>query len=104
MGDGKLIIKDAALYVRKVKLSPSVLLGHIKAFGRGMAKFPVKREKIKTFSVAASNLIVNHENLFLGQLLNRLMFGLVENQSFVGQSSKNPYNFTHFDTDYVALF
>ena len=104
MGDGKLVIKDAALYVRKVKLSPSVQLGHIKALERGTAKFPVKRVEVKTFTVPAGNLTVNHENLFLGQLPNRLLFGLVENQSFVGQSSKNPYNFRHFDTDYVALF
>ena len=46
MGDGNLVIKDAALYVRKVKLSPSVQLGHIKALEHGTAKFPVKRAEV----------------------------------------------------------
>ena len=104
MGDGKLVVKEAALYVRKVKLSPTVRLAHIKALERGTAKFPIKRVEVKTFTVPQGNLMVNHENLFLGQLPNRLLLGMVENQSFVGHSSKNPFNFKHFDTDCVALF
>ena len=81
MGDGKLVVKEAALYVRKVKLSPTVQLAHIKALERGTAKFPIKRVEVKTFTVPQGNLTVNHENLFLGLLL-----GMVENQSFVGHS------------------
>ena len=96
MGDGKLVVKEAALYMRKVKLSPTVQLAHIKALERGTAKFPIKRVEVKTFTVPQSNLTVNHDNLFLGQLPNRLLLGMVENQSFVGHSSKKSIQFQTF--------
>ena len=46
----------------------------------------------------------NQENLFLGQLPKRVIIGLVENTAFNGDSTKNPFHFQHFDTDFLALY
>ena len=104
MGAGKSIIKDATLFVRKVKIHPSVQLGHIRALERATAKYPIKRVETKVFSIPRGNLSANQENLFLGQLPKRLVIGLVENTAFSGAADKNPFNFQHFNIDFLALY
>ena len=56
------------------------------------------------FSVPKGNMSVNHENVFLGQLPKRVVIGCVENTAYNGQSDQNPFNFQHFDMDFMALY
>ena len=67
------------------------------------AKYPVCRAETKVFSIPKGNRMANQENLFLGQLPKRLVIGMVENKAFNGDKEKNPFNFQHFDADYLAL-
>ena len=90
MGDGKVKIEDVALFVRKVKVDPSVQLDHIRGLERMTAKYPVCRAETKVFSVPKGNMMANQENLFLGQLPKRLVIGMVENKAFNGDNTKNP--------------
>ena len=103
MGDGHVKIEDVSLFVRKVKVDPSVQLDHIKGLERMTAKYPVCRVETKVFSIPKGNRMANQENLFLGQLPKRLVIGMVENKAFNGDKEMNPYNFQHFDADYLAL-
>ena len=81
----KLVVTHASLFVRKVKLSPSVFLGHAKALENSTAKYPIKRVVCKTFAIPQNYLDVNHEKLFSGQLLTCIVVALVDNRAF------NPY-------------
>ena len=103
MGEGKVKIEDVALFVRKVKVDPSVQLDHIRGLEKMSAKYPLCRVETKVFSVPKHNMMANQENLFLGQLPNRMVIGMVENTAFNGDKDKNPYNFKHFDVNYLAL-
>ena len=103
MGDGRVKIQDACLFVRKVKVSPSIQLNHIRGLEQTTAKYPVCRVDTKVFSISKGNMMSNQQNLFLGQLPKRLVIGMVENTAFNGDSAKNPFNFQHFDVDYIAL-
>ena len=49
MGDGHVKIEDVSLFVRKVKVDPSVQLDHIKGLERMTAKYPVCRVETKGF-------------------------------------------------------
>ena len=104
MGNGKVVIRDMSLFVRKVKVHPSLQLGHIKALDRSTAKYPVKRVETKVFSIPKGNMSANQENLFLGQLPKRVVIGLVNNTAFSGNVAENPFNFKHFDIDFLALY
>ena len=104
MGDAKVNIDDVSLFVRKVKVHPSIQLGHIKALERTTAKYPIRRVETKVFSIPKGNLSANQENLFLGQLPKRIVIGLVENTAFSGVPSKNPFKFDHFNADFLALY
>ena len=104
MGAGKVVITDAALLVRKLKLNPAVQLPHIKALDRGTAKYPIQRVETKVFSIPQGNMSVTQENLFCGQLPKRLVIGCIDNEAFNCSTSKNPFNFKHNDLNFLALY
>jgi len=100
----KVKITHASLFVRKVKLMPSVFLAHAKALERGTAKYPIRRVVCKSFTIPQHYRDVNHEKLFSGQLPTRIVIGLVENRAFNGDRARNPFNFQHFNLHEVGLY
>ena len=104
MGDGHVVIQSASLFARKVKLAPAVQLAHIKALEVSNAKYPIRRIETKVISVPKGNLSVTQENLFLGQLPHRIMVGCVDSAAFNGNSNGNPFNFHHYDIDFIAVY
>ena len=102
--DFKLKIAECKLYVRKVKLSPSMIVAHAKAFEVGNAKYPIRRVLCKTFTVSAGNMTASQENLFSGELPTRLVIGLIDNDAFNGTYTKNPFNFKHYSLNALKVF
>ena len=47
----KLRILHASMFVRKVKLTPSIFLAHVKTLERGTAKYPIRRVVCKSFTI-----------------------------------------------------
>jgi hypothetical protein len=95
---------EATLYIRKVKLNPSVQLAHLKALEKTTAKYPVRRIETKTFSVSAGEFQAKQPNLFLGQRPVRLVIGIVDNDAYAGSGGKSPFNFKGFDMNFVAVY
>ena len=106
MGDAayKVKITHASLFVRKVKLMPSVFLAHAKALERGTAKYPIRRVVCKSFTIPQNYMDVNHEKLFSGQLPTHMVIGLVDNGAFNGNRALNPFNFQHFNLSEIGLY
>ena len=98
------VLTSAVLFVRKIKLNPTVQLAHIKALERSPVKYPVRRVETKVFAVPKGNMNVNQENLFLGQLPKRLVLGCVDHEAYSGHYAKNPFNFHHYDMNFLALY
>jgi len=69
----KVRIMHASLFVRKVKLMPSIFVAHAKALERGTAKYPLRRVVCKSFTIPQDYRDVNHEKLFSGQLPTRIV-------------------------------
>ena len=74
----KIKIKEMALYVRKVQLSPAVRMGHVKALEKTSCKYPVRRVEVKVDTVPTGNMNYVQENMFLGQLPKRLVIACVD--------------------------
>lgn len=100
----KLQILSASLFVKKVRVSPGVRLGHAEALLTCNAKYPVDRVSMKVFSIPRGSRVTNQENLFLGQLPKQVIIGLVDNDAFSGAYNKNPFNFKHYDINFAALY
>ena len=106
IGDDQRTVKilSAKMFVRKARLSPSVMLGHAKALEESNAKYPIKRVVCKSFTIPAGVRDVNQEKLCSGQLPTRLVFGLVDNEAFNGSIERNPFNFAHFNVSEVGVY
>jgi hypothetical protein len=81
-GQFKVKIMAASLFIRKVKVSPSVFLAHAKTLETSLAKYPVRRVVCKTFTIPTGHLDATNEKLFTGQLPRRVVIGLVDNEAF----------------------
>ena len=100
----KVKIDSAIMFVRKVKLSPSVFLAHAKALENSTAKYPIRRVVCKTVTVPNGFRDVSHEKLFSGQLPTRLVIGLIGNAAFNGALDRNPFNFEHYNLTEISVY
>ncbi|KAJ8025636.1 hypothetical protein HOLleu_33248 [Holothuria leucospilota] len=100
----KVVVKEAALFVRKVKLNPGVTLAHARALEKATAKYPIRRVVTKVFSVPTGNMSFVQDHIFLGQLPKRIIVGCVRNTAFNGSFLENPFNFEHFGANFLAVY
>ncbi|XP_028646572.1 uncharacterized protein F54H12.2-like [Erpetoichthys calabaricus] len=100
----KVNILSASLFVKKVKVSAAVKLGHAHALTNANAKYPMERVNMKVLSMPAGIRVSNQENLFLGQLPKYVVIGMVDNEAFSGDYARNPFNFKHNQVEFLALY
>ena len=99
----KVSIKEATLIVRRVKVSPGIMLAHANALSKTTAKYPITRVEVKSFTLHAGITGDSIDNVILGQLPKRIIIGFVDNRAFNGNRSLNPFNFQHFSLNYLSL-
>ncbi|KAK3929503.1 hypothetical protein KUF71_003510 [Frankliniella fusca] len=92
---------DVKLFLRRVTISPSVLLAHAQALEKSPAKYPVNRIDIKTVTITQGLRDKTIDNLFLNSLPQRVIIGFVDNRAFNGDYTRNPFNFQHFNLNYI---
>ena len=99
----KVEILPAKLFVRKLKITPSLCLAHERILQQKTAKYHITRVECKVIHLPQGQKSFTHDNLFLGQLPKRIVLGLVDNRAFNGDISLNPYNFQHCNLNYLAV-
>jgi len=77
-------IDSAIMFLRKVKLSPSVFLVHNKVLENSTANYPICQAVCKTVTIPNTFRDINIEKLFSGQLPPCLVIGLIANDAFNG--------------------
>jgi hypothetical protein len=102
--DFKLEVTEAFMTIRKVKVSPGILLGHSDALMKRPAKFPITRKESKILAIPAGFQSFVKDNIFLGQLPKRLVIGMIPNAAFAGAVTMNPYSFEHFNINYMQIY
>lgn len=102
--DCTLSIEEAELFVRKVKISPSVLIGHARALQLGTAKYGLTRVEIKTITVPAGVQNKTFDGIYTGQCPKKVIVGFVRNSAFNGNFSQNPFNFEHFNLSFLSFY
>ena len=93
----KIELMSVNLYIRKLTSSPGILLVHAQALMKASAKFPVSITTCSVISVSAGHPTYIEDNLYLGQLPETIVIGMVEDDTFTGLCTKNSYNFKNFD-------
>jgi hypothetical protein len=98
-------IKSAILYVRRVKVNPSVLIGHTVGMKSNNAVYPFTRSKTVSYSLSKDSLSYSKENIFGNSRLPKfVVVGFVSSAAFNGSYAKNPFTFNHFNVNSVGLY
>ena len=102
--DFKVVITEAILYIRKVKVASSIILGHAADLRQMPAKYPVRRVDCKVLSIAQGFGTFTPDTLFLGPIPRRLLLVLVDTEAFNGNYATNPFNFKHHNLTQVGVY
>ncbi|RWS08782.1 uncharacterized protein B4U79_15200, partial [Dinothrombium tinctorium] len=95
---------NASLFVHRSKVSNAIETAHNIALDHGTVKYPYVRNEVKSFNISSGTLSANIDNVISGVLPRRVFVAFVENKSFIGDLSKNPFNFKHFNVNYISCF
>lgn len=98
----KIKITDAILIIRKVKIAPAVLLAHAATMMRYTVKYPITRCEVKSITIPTGISSTSLDNIFLGQLPQRIIVAFVSAAAFNGSYQLNPFNFQHFNHTYLT--
>ncbi|XP_014213090.1 uncharacterized protein F54H12.2-like [Copidosoma floridanum] len=97
-------ITEATLLVRRVKVSPTVLIAHAKALASTTAKYPITRVEVKSFTMHSGITGDRLGNVILGQLPKRTILGFVDNKAFNGDTKLNPFNTQNYSINFLSLY
>ncbi|GFX34741.1 uncharacterized protein F54H12.2 [Trichonephila clavipes] len=100
----KVVLDHVSLFLRKVRVNPGVILGHAKALEKTSAKYPINRVLCKVYSIPKGSMSFIQDNIFSGQMPKKLFIGCVDNEAFHGSFSKSPYEFKHFNLNFIGVY
>jgi hypothetical protein len=107
MGDGvhnyELFIDEATLYMRQVKISPTVMLQNAMALEKATIKYPLTRVETIQYTINKEVVCETFDNVSSGILPKRIIFGIVEATAAKGGYTKNPFNFKNFDLSQISV-
>ncbi|XP_053205591.1 uncharacterized protein F54H12.2-like [Panonychus citri] len=104
VSDVAMVIKDACLYVHKMKATPQLTNAHSKALAIAPACYPISRVDLRQASIHANSLDAVLDNIITGQLPRRLFLLMVKNTAFNGSKSQDPFHFDHFNVSHAACY
>ena len=98
-------IKQATLYVRRVKVAQAVQLGHQIGLLKRNATYPYTRSETISTSISKGSLSFTKDNLFGQSLLPKfVVVGMVNGSAYNGNYLHNPFNFEHFNIQSLGLY
>lgn len=95
-------LEKVVLYVRRVTLSPACLLAQARVNLKAPMKYPYSRVVCRLFALPAGFNSGNIDNAVLGMMPRRLIIGMVKNTASNGSFKENPFNFHHYDLNYLC--
>ena len=98
----KLIIKSAKLYIHSYCVNPELIYAHEKMLQERNIILPYKHTALKIWTISMGSTAA-HAELYHGTLPDRLIMCFVSHEAMSGGFQQNPFNFQHFDLNYVSL-
>lgn len=68
------------------------------------AKYPLRCVDCKVLTIPRGFSSFNPDNIFLGRIPKRIVFGLVDTEAFNGSYTTNPFNFKHYNLSLVGVY
>ena len=101
----KISITSAVLYVRRVKVHPSVLMGHSIGLKKQNAIYRYTKSKVVNLGIPQGNSSYIKENIFSKSILPKfVVIGMVHGNAYDGSVTQDPFKFQPFQVTSVALY
>ena len=100
----KLELEEATLFVRKVRVIPSLANDIDSKLATTPAIYPFIRREIVSYNIPIGFSTFKQENIFRGQLANRYFVFLVDAGAANGDKTKNPFELKHYNLTQVGLY
>ena len=99
----KIDILDARLNMCTVKVSPSLMLAHAEVLKSTPAIYPYQKSDIRTYTMSKGSFNFAIDDLYQGEVPNRVLVGIVSSQGYNGSFQKSPFNFEHVNLNYISF-
>ena len=100
----QLEIEECKIYIRNVSVNPTVRIAHEVGLKSENAIYPFQRSILKNFAVSQGLSNISLDNIFNQKIPKMIVFCMVGNQAFNGTLKSNPFNFEHFDCNFIGLY
>ena len=94
---------DCSLKVEMATIAPELVISHETMLDKQDALYPFEMSDYRVYTIGKSDLTVCVDNLFNGRVPKTVMCVLVSSDAMNGDYGLSPYNFQHFDVNYVNL-
>ncbi|KAL7080586.1 hypothetical protein ACQ4LE_000604 [Meloidogyne hapla] len=95
-------ILNCKLYVKKVDLMDGLALDIAKKLEISPARYAIRKTMMKPLFIGQGRYEFN-ANLFMDQIPRRVILGLVANSDYVGNTTRSPFNFQHFNVREISI-
>ena len=96
-------IQSMYIKVRRVRVSPSIMLDHAMSLEKTNAKYPIKKVLLKPITLEYNSTSQTLANIHTGIMPNRLVFAFTTTTAHSGSFKTNPFNFRHFNLESLAV-
>lgn len=96
-------IESMKLYIRKVEILDSIGIALEKTMQQYTAKYVTRRVTMTNLHITENRRSTPLNNLFVGQIPQRLIFGCVDADAFQGVYNKSPFNFKNYSINEVKV-
>jgi hypothetical protein len=100
----KIKIVDASLKMCIQRPNPALVMAHNRLLEKSPALYPFMTSSLKIASIADGEYSFSADDMFQGEVPSQLLLGLVSSRAYGGDYKKSPFNFQHFDCNFVALY
>jgi hypothetical protein len=96
-------LDQVTLFIRKVDIAPSAALAIEQTLQRHMAKYPMRRIKLKRLHINEGMLNTPLHSLFTGQLPRRLVVGCIAPTALYGNYKQSPFKFHNYNVKCIQV-
>lgn len=102
--DYRVQIIDASFKLCIQRPNPALTMAHVKMLEKSPAVYPYLFSNLKIASIAKGEFSFTMDDVFQGEVPSTLILGLVSSSAFSGNYKKSPFNFQHFDCNFIAFY
>jgi len=103
-GSGKVLLNDAKLFVRRVKVTPSVLMGHNIGLQKRNAIYPIRQTRLNSYNVAKGSLAYFKDQIFDDRQLPKFVLVTFQpTKSYNGDKTEFSSKFDHSSVSSIML-